>query len=145
MLDEDDLTTEPGVIDLAMRGWRTLDEHPLDTQAKRVQLEHNNLSALPRAIGSLTFMLKLDVCAAARRGNKPAALLEHHSSRSHNMLETLPKAIGKCTRLRVLYVDHNKLEELPKEVGNLFFLEELNVRGAARAIRDVPAPIRMSS
>ncbi|KAH8062446.1 hypothetical protein JL722_3364 [Aureococcus anophagefferens] len=42
------------------------------------------------------------------------------------MLETLPKAIGKCTRLRVLYVDHNKLEELPKEVGNLFFLEELN-------------------
>ena len=129
----------------AMRGWRTLDEHPLDTQAKRVQLEHNNLSALPRAIGSLTFMLKLDVCAAARRGNKTAALLEHHSSRSHNMLETLPKSICKCTRLRVLYVDHNKLEELPKEVGNLFFLEELNVRGAARAHRDVPAPIRMFS
>jgi hypothetical protein len=42
-------------------------------------------------------------------------------------------------------VDHNKLEELPKEVGNLFFLEELNVRGAARAHRDVPAPIRMFS
>ena len=42
-------------------------------------------------------------------------------------------------------VDHNKLEELPKEVGNLFFLEELNVRGAARANRDVPAPIRMFS
>ena len=61
------------------------------------------------------------------------------------MLETLPKAIGKCTRLRVLYVDHNKLEELPKEVGNLFFLEELNVRGAARAHRDMPAPIRMFS
>ena len=111
MLDEDDLTTEPGVIDLAMRGWRTLDEHPLDTQAKRVQLEHNNLSALPRAIGSLTFMLKLDVCAAARRGNKTAALLERHSSRSHNMLETLPKAIGKCTRLRVLYVDHRAAQE----------------------------------
>lgn len=144
MLDEDDLTTEPGVIDLAMRGWRTLDEHPLDTQAKRVQLEHNNLSALPRAIGSLTFMLKLDVCAAARRGNETAAG-NKNSSRSHNMLETLPKAIGKCTRLRVLYVDHNKLEELPKEVGNLFFLEELNVRGAARANRDVPAPIRIFS
>jgi len=106
MLDEDDVTTEPGVIDLAMRGWRTLDEHPLDVQAKRVQLEHNNLQALPKGIGNLTFMLKLDV--------------------SHNMLESIPKAIGKCTRLRILYIDHNRLEELPKEMGNLFFLEELN-------------------
>ena len=106
MLDEDDVTTEPGVIDLAMRGWRTLDEHPLDVQAKRVQLEHNNLQALPKTIGTLTFMLKLDV--------------------SHNLLESIPKAIGKCTRLRILYIDHNKVEELPKEIGNLFFLEELN-------------------
>ena len=61
------------------------------------------------------------------------------------MLETLPKAIGKCTRLRILYIDHNKLEELPNEVGQLFFLEELNVR-RARARKDgrtdAPAPAR---
>ena len=31
MIDEDELDeVEEGLVDLAMRGWRTLDEHPLD-------------------------------------------------------------------------------------------------------------------
>ena len=80
MIDEDELDeVEEGLVDLAMRGWRTLDEHPLDPRSKRVQLEHNELSTLPKTIGTLEFMWKLDV--------------------SHNRLEALPRTIGKCTRL----------------------------------------------
>ena len=31
MIDEDEFDeVEEGLVDLAMRGWRTLDEHPLD-------------------------------------------------------------------------------------------------------------------
>ena len=83
MIDEDELDeVEEGLVDLAMRGWRTLDEHPLDPRSKRVQLEHNELSTLPKTIGTLEFMWKLDV--------------------SHNRLEALPRTIGKCTRLRIL-------------------------------------------
>ena len=92
MIDEDELDeVEEGLVDLAMRGWRTLDEHPLDPRSKRVQLEHNELSTLPKTIGTLEFMWKLDV--------------------SHNRLEALPRTIGKCTRLRILNVDHNYLED----------------------------------
>ena len=95
MIDEDELDeVEEGLVDLAMRGWRTLDEHPLDPRSKRVQLEHNELSTLPKTIGTLEFMWKLDV--------------------SHNRLEALPRTIGKCTRLRILNVDHNYLEDIPK-------------------------------
>ena len=107
MIDEDELDeVEEGLVDLAMRGWRTLDEHPLDPRSKRVQLEHNELSTLPKTIGTLEFMWKLDV--------------------SHNRLEALPRTIGKCTRLRILNVDHNYLEDVPKELGQCFFLEEIN-------------------
>ena len=57
MIDEDELDeVEEGLVDLAMRGWRTLDEHPLDPRSKRVQLEHNELSTLPKTIGTLEFM-----------------------------------------------------------------------------------------
>ena len=106
MIDEDDANKEEGLVDLAMRGWRTLDEHPLDPRSKRVQLEHNELSTLPKTIGTLEFMYKLDV--------------------SHNRLEALPRSIGHCTRLRILNVDHNYLDDIPKEMGSCFFLEELN-------------------
>ena len=59
MIDEDELDeVEEGLVDLAMRGWRTLDEHPLDPRSKRVQLEHNELSTLPKTIGTLEFMWK---------------------------------------------------------------------------------------
>ena len=45
-----------------MRGWRTRDEHhPLD-RSKRVQLERGEAeSTLPKTIGTLEFMWKLDV------------------------------------------------------------------------------------
>ena len=67
MIDEDAAQAETGVVDLAMRGWRTLDEHPLDPAAVRVQLEHNNLQTLPKSIGDLTFMAHLDVSTGPPR------------------------------------------------------------------------------
>ena len=62
MIDEDEL-------DEVEEGWWTWPcaagarstSTPLDRRSKRVQLEHNELSTLPKTIGTLEFMWKCDV------------------------------------------------------------------------------------
>lgn len=105
MLCEEDVEGNAGVLDLSMRGWRTLDEAVLTKRARIVQLEHNNLTALPGKIGTLTMMVKLDV--------------------SHNMLAGLPAELGDCTRLVKLKCDNNHIPALPSELAQCRYLEEL--------------------
>lgn len=96
---------EQGVVDLSMRGWRSLDEVELDAGTRRLQLEHNNLAKLPATLGKLDLMVHLDV--------------------SSNALESLPNELGQCTRLRVLRCKNNHLTRLPDELGDCAFLEEI--------------------
>lgn len=99
----DDEDSNRGVLDLSMRGWRSLDASLLRPRARVVQLEHNTLASLPSSIGTLTLMVTLDV--------------------SHNVLDALPAELGECTRLVTLKCDNNHIRELPKELSECRHLE----------------------
>lgn len=105
MITEEDIDADPEVLDLSMRGWRTLDEVALDPKARLVKLEHNNLVNIPSSIGTLTLMTQLDI--------------------SHNALDELPAEIGMCRRLRILHCNNNKLSGLPSALSDCQFLEEV--------------------
>lgn len=106
MNDEDDEEiVVSGLVDLSMRGWRTLEDVKLDSSARRVQLEQNSLVALPSSIGNLSLMTHLDA--------------------SQNALESLPAELGTCLRLRYLNCSHNSLDEMPSELARCRYLEEI--------------------
>jgi len=120
MICEEEVESNDGnVLDLSMRGWRTLDESLLKRAARRVQLEHNELVSLPSCIGTLTLMTKLDV--------------------SNNVLECLPAELGHCRRLVTLVCANNHLRELPMELGRCKHLEEL--RANDNRLTTIPASL----
>ncbi|KAJ8600072.1 hypothetical protein CTAYLR_001878 [Chrysophaeum taylorii] len=103
--DNDDDAAYVGVVDLSMRGWRSLDDVRIDPRTRSLRLEHNNLVRLPGDMFRLELLAHLDV--------------------SHNTLESLPAELGTCTRLRVLNCAFNNLTWLPPELGDCLFLEEV--------------------
>jgi hypothetical protein len=76
-------------------------------QMKNLILHNLNISDLPKEIGLLSNLQKLDL--------------------SHNKIVNLPKEIGLLSNLQILDLNHNKIVNLPKEIGDLSDLKELNL------------------
>ena len=75
------------------------------SQLRFLNLNRNNLAALPESIGQLTQLQDLDL--------------------SKNKLTVLPDCIGRLTQLKFLMLEGNPLTELPKAIGNLTQLRYL--------------------
>lgn len=76
---------------------------------KRLDLQHNNLTYLPAAIGQLKALEHMDV--------------------SYNSLTDLPPEIGMLTNLTQLHLFENRIPTLPYELGFLYKLEVLGALG----------------
>ena len=76
---------------------------------KRLDLNFNNLTYLPSAIGQLKSLEHFDI--------------------SHNSLTDLPPEIGMLTNLTHLHLFENRIQTLPYELGFLYKLEVLGVFG----------------
>ncbi|PCI75153.1 hypothetical protein COB21_05970, partial [Candidatus Aerophobetes bacterium] len=70
-----------------------------------LQLNHNQLTALPDSIGNLSQLHTLDL--------------------NGNRLTELPETIGNLSLLTTLYLGNNQLAELPETIGNLSLLTTL--------------------
>ena len=86
---------------------------------ERLELQDNQLSNLPNAIGKLTQLESLDI--------------------GENRLETLPESIDNLTDLDYLNLRGNRLETLPESIGNLKYLEVLNLGN--NNLKTIPASI----
>ena len=66
---------------------------------QRLNLRHQNLTAIPKEIGQLRNLRYLYL--------------------HNNQLVSIPKEIGQLRNLRYLYLHNNKLVSIPKEIGQL--------------------------
>ena len=79
------------------------------TSLTKLDLSGNRLTSLPKSLGNLTSLTKLDL--------------------SGNRLTSLPKSLGNLTSLTKLDLSGNRLTSLPKSLGNLTSLTELDLSG----------------
>ena len=70
-----------------------------------LNLSHNNISSLPKSIGELQHLVKLDL--------------------DYNELEVLPESIVQLQQIEVLWLYHNNLSSIPKSIGQLQNLRSL--------------------
>jgi hypothetical protein len=95
-----------------------------------LDLDNNNLSALPESIGSLIRLKRLDL-----RWNNLSALPESigslrnlkRLSLSGNKLTALPESIGSLRNMEYLYLRNNNLTALPDSLVSLRNLERLDL------------------
>jgi|GEM_PF-2783534 len=96
------------IVNLSQRG---LDKLPYglegSTLVNILYLHHNNLTALPPEIGTLSNLLELTA--------------------SHNQLTSLPPEIGNLKKLVSLNVASNRITQLPVEIGQMTSLTELHL------------------
>ncbi|CAL8464368.1 g3903 [Coccomyxa elongata] len=76
------------------------------SQLNLLALDHNQLTEVPDAIGTLRSLQRLSL--------------------AHNSLTQLPGTLGQLTALRRLDLRHNQLQSLPGEIGGCCALEELD-------------------
>ena len=108
-----------------------------------LNLRHNQLAALPEAIGGLAQLQRLSLettssrpCPSHRRPRQLQALARRQPARGparghrrprpaasalaqHNQLAALPEAIGGLARLQTLSLHDNQLAALPEAIGGL--------------------------
>ena len=58
--NEDIVVDEDGYCDVRYRGWERLDDRLFDLGILTLDLSHNNLTALPKSIGSLSGLKELN-------------------------------------------------------------------------------------
>jgi len=90
-------TTEQKIADASRSGETKLD------------LSHNQLTALPESLGQLTHLQSLDL--------------------SSNQLMALPEWLGQLTQLQSLDISDNQLTALPESLGQLTHLQSLDSSG----------------
>lgn len=105
------------IVNLSQRGLEKL-PYGLEgsTLVNILYLHHNNLTALPAEIGTLSNLLELTA--------------------SHNQLTTLPPEMGNLTKLVSLNVASNQITTLPPEIGQMISLTELHL--TQNPIRHLP-------
>lgn len=95
-----------------------------------MDLSHNQIAILPRAIGDLRSLEYVDV-SWNQLQEIPRSLCElsnlAYLNLQGNMLLHLPDCIGQLVALEELYLDFNKLTVLPQSFGNLGMLREAHM------------------
>lgn len=99
---------------------------------KNLYVAHNQLNDLPTEIGHLT-ELQILTLDSNKFTSLPPVLGTLRSLTNlfvyHNQLTTLPPEIGQLRKLRILNIESNKITSLPPEISNLTELKELNMSG----------------
>jgi len=100
------------------------------TSLERLNLDRNQLASLPERIGQLTSLEKLDIRDNQLR-SLPAEIGQLTSliqlDIRDNQLTSLPDSIGNLTSLEILTLGSNQLTSLPESMGNLSSLRELDL------------------
>ncbi len=102
----------------------------IDDSATRLILSGLELTSLPKEIGNLTKLIKLDLS-----NNQLTSLPTEignltnltYLSLKNNQLTSLPREIGGVTNLTYLSLENNQLTSLPKEIGELTNLTRLDL------------------
>uniref|UniRef100_A0A7S2V5X2 Uncharacterized protein n=1 Tax=Fibrocapsa japonica TaxID=94617 RepID=A0A7S2V5X2_9STRA len=172
MEEFDDLIQHPddkGCLDLAHRGWVTLDDAvwTMNYELFILNISFNNITAVPPRIGDLNLLRELDCssnkietipnelgeCRRLRRlkcnGNRIKVLPEtlencpllEEITASENEIEEVPGSLGRIPALKILRLQNNRLRTLPPELGDLLTLEEINVSGNPE-LRTIPKELQ---
>mmetsp|Transcript_8394 Transcript_8394/g.10927 ORF Transcript_8394/g.10927 Transcript_8394/m.10927 type:complete len:258 (+) Transcript_8394:157-930(+) len=160
MEEFDDLIQRPdddGCLDLAHRGWVTLDDAvwTMSLDLFVLNVSFNNIKEFPPRIKDLTLLKEID-CSCNKLKTFPAEvgqlkrltklkcngnLLEALPAElsgcrllveliaSENKIKEIPASLGELPTLKVLKLQNNDLKSLPPEIGNLLTLEEIDVAG----------------
>jgi Leucine-rich repeat (LRR) protein len=98
----------PGYIHhYELRNIQKIVGYKMNTNAMYVELEHNNMTRLPKVLCKFKNMYTLNM--------------------SYNELTQIPTEIGQLTNLRKLFLGSNKLRILPTEIGQLHNLTHLGL------------------
>lgn len=96
-----------------------------------IDLEFNNLSALPGSIGKLQ-NLKIFYLSENQLAVLPDSIGQLKNLKklclSGNQLTALPESIGQLQKLERLHLSYNKLTALPDSIGQLKKLERLYLK-----------------
>eukprot|EP01094_Clydonella_sp_ATCC50884_P029934 TRINITY_DN9566_c0_g1_i2.p1 TRINITY_DN9566_c0_g1~~TRINITY_DN9566_c0_g1_i2.p1 ORF type:complete len:1109 (+),score=481.89 TRINITY_DN9566_c0_g1_i2:90-3329(+) len=118
-------------VDLCSQGLTSFPDELLSRGSiEKLQLDMNQITAVPPAIGRLDLLQELYLADNLLRAlpdeiGELSMLLILNVDNNH--LTSLPRTIGQLHSLCILKVQHNQLEALPEEVGHLKHLKELNV------------------
>ena len=120
--NEDIVVDEDGHCDVRYRGWERLDDRLFDLGILTLDLSHNNLTALPKSIGSLSGLKELNAACNNITSIDPDVIAKLKQLRTlklnGNAISSLPSSIGQCKRLETLVVSENKLTEVPATLAD---------------------------
>ena len=124
---QNDRTLKNVVIRNKLIDWSTLFSL---IHISELYLSNNQIIELPREIGKLTLLLKLDlkynnITQLPQEIGKLVLLRELHLN--NNRIIQIPQEIGKLTLLRELHLANNQLVQIPHDIGKLASLRKLNL------------------
>jgi len=120
--NEDIVVDEDGHCDVRYRGWERLDDRLFDLGILTLDLSHNNLTALPKSIGSLSGLKELNAACNNITSIDPDGIAKLKQlctlKLNGNAISSLPSSIGQCKWLETLVVSENKLTEVPAALAD---------------------------
>ncbi|MFR9620930.1 MAG: hypothetical protein SNH63_06915 [Rikenellaceae bacterium] len=112
--------------------WYGIDCDPITGRVIALELNYNNLTAIPAAIGDLESLKYLDLSQNSITAEIPEEIYQLSQLRelklySNSFYGDIPAQIGDLSKLEILYLHKNGFYSLPTTIGDLKYLKELNL------------------